>query len=183
MPFYQANIEGLWVFEPRIFEDERGFFYESYNHREFVKATGIDRPFVQDNHSLSKKGVLRGLHFQIPPHDQAKLVRVVQGEVLDVALDIRQNSPSFGQHVAIQLSAENKKQFYIPRGFAHAFVVLSETAELLYKCDNFYAPQFESGVIFNDPALHIDWLTPQEELVVSDKDLKLKLLQDLDSYF
>lgn len=183
MPFQETNIQGLWLFEPKVFEDNRGYFFESYNHHAFVEATGIDKPFVQDNHSFSTYGVMRGLHFQKPPHDQAKLVRVIAGKVLDVAVDIRKNSTTFGQYVAVELSAENKKQFYIPSGFAHGFVVLSESAELLYKCDNFYAPQAEGGILYNDKGIHIDWQVPEKDMIVSDKDLILKPLSDLEDIF
>jgi dTDP-4-dehydrorhamnose 3,5-epimerase len=179
MPFLQTEIEGLLVFEPRLFEDERGYFYESFNQQEFHKATGINLPFVQDNHSFSKYGVLRGLHFQNPPHDQAKLIKVVKGEIYDVAVDIRKSSPTFGKWLGFHLSADNKKQLYLPKGFAHGFVVLSEVAEVLYKCDNFYSPQFEGGIIYNDTQLNIDWLVSEDKLIVSDKDLKLKSLKEI----
>jgi dTDP-4-dehydrorhamnose 3,5-epimerase len=179
MPFLQTEIEGLLVFEPRLFEDERGYFYESFNQQEFHKATGINLPFVQDNHSFSKYGVLRGLHFQKPPHDQAKLIKVVKGEIYDVAVDIRKSSSTFGKWLGFHLSADNKKQLYLPKGFAHGFVVLSEVAEVLYKCDNFYSPQFEGGIIYNDTQLNIDWLVSEDKLIVSDKDLKLKSLKEI----
>jgi len=179
MPFIQTEIEGLLLFEPRLFEDERGYFYESFNQQEFHKASGINLPFVQDNHSYSKYGVLRGLHFQKPPFDQAKLIKVVKGEIYDVAVDIRKNSPTFGKWQGFKLSDENKKQLYLPRGFAHGFVVLSEVAEVLYKCDNFYAPQSEGGIIYNDSTLAIDWLIEEKKLIVSDKDLKLKSLNEI----
>lgn len=176
MTFSETKIKGLWVFEPRIFEDERGFFYESFNHKQFVETTGFEGAFVQDNHSFSRYGVMRGLHLQLPPHDQSKLVRVVQGEVLDVAVDLRKNSSTYGKYESVVLSQENKKQFFIPRGFAHGFVVLSNTAELLYKCDNYYAPSHESGVIYNDSDINIDWKVPLEDLIISSKD---NLLQSL----
>jgi dTDP-4-dehydrorhamnose 3,5-epimerase len=178
MPYTPAPIQGLWIFEPRLFADERGYFYESFNARSFAEATGFTRNFVQDNHSYSHYGVLRGLHCQLPPHDQSKLVRVVQGVVYDVALDVRKDSPTYGQYFGIELSAENKKQFFIPTGFAHGFVVLSESAELLYKCDNFYAPSHEAGVIYNDATAHIDWKIPEKDLIVSAKDLLLKSLAE-----
>lgn len=183
MPFQETNIQGLWVFEPRVFEDNRGYFFESYNHNTFVEATGIDNAFVQDNHSFSTYGVMRGLHFQKPPHDQAKLVRVIAGKVLDVAVDIRKNSETFGKYFSVELSAENKKQLYIPRGFAHGFVVLGESAELLYKCDNFYTPQAEGGIIFNDKDIDIDWQIPEKDMIVSEKDLLLKSLKELEDIF
>lgn len=176
MAFTETNIAGLLIFEPRVFEDERGHFFESYNHQRFVEASGFEGAFVQDNHSLSSYGVMRGLHLQLPPHDQSKLVRVIRGEVLDIAVDLRQDSTTYGKHFSIRLSAENKKQFFIPRGFAHGFVVLSEEAELLYKCDNYYAPQAESGLRYNDPDLGIDWIVPMDKLLISEKDLKLPTL-------
>lgn len=183
MPYTTAPIEGLWIFEPRLFHDERGYFYESFNARTFEEATGFSRPFVQDNHSFSHYGVLRGLHCQLPPNDQSKLVRVVQGVVYDVALDLRKNSPTYGQYFGIELSSENKKQFFIPTGFAHGFVVLSETAELLYKCDNFYAPSSEAGVIYNDATANIDWLIPPQDIKLSPKDLLLKSIAETGLYF
>jgi dTDP-4-dehydrorhamnose 3,5-epimerase len=177
MPFQEAEIKGLWVFEPRIFEDERGFFYESYNHQAFCQATGFAGEFVQDNHSYSHYGVMRGLHLQLPPHEQSKLVRVVAGRVYDVAVDLRGGSPTYGKYVGVELSTENKRQFFIPRGFAHGFVVLSDSAELLYKCDNYYAPTAESGIIYNDEGINIDWQIPAEDMIISGKDLALKPLE------
>lgn len=178
MPYQQTPIQGLWVFEPRVFRDHRGFFYESFNYRNFVEATGFTGNFVQDNHSLSIKGVMRGLHCQLPPHDQSKLVRTIRGEVLDVAVDIRKGSPTYKQYFSVVLSSENKKQLFIPKGFLHGFVVLSEEAELLYKCDHYYHPGSEAGVIYNDPELGIDWQTDDEEMVISEKDLALKTLAE-----
>lgn len=178
MAYTTTPIAGLWIFEPRLFEDERGHFYESFNAKNFAEATGFARDFVQDNHSLSHYGVLRGLHCQLPPHDQNKLIRVVQGLVYDVALDLRKSSPTYGQYFGVELSSENKKQFFIPTGFAHGFVVLSKTAELLYKCDNYYAPQAEAGVIYNDDTAQIDWRVPTEDLIISPKDLILKTLAE-----
>lgn len=174
MPFTNTDISGLLLFEPRIFEDKRGYFYESFNQKEFSEASGgIDLPFVQDNHSFSKYGVIRGLHFQYPPHQQAKLIKVLQGQIYDVVVDLRNNSSTFGLWRGFRLSAENKKQLYVPRGFAHGFVVLSQTAEVLYKCDNFYAPQSEGGIVFNDKTLSINWILKEEDVTVSEKDLKL----------
>jgi dTDP-4-dehydrorhamnose 3,5-epimerase len=152
-------IPDLLIIEPKVFGDERGFFFESFNRRKFAEATGLDVDFVQDNHSRSAKGVLRGLHYQIQ-HPQGKLVRVVQGAVLDVAVDIRKSSPTFGQHVALELSAENKRLFWIPQGFAHGFVVLTDTAEFLYKTTDYYFPEHERCILWNDPALKIDWQLP-----------------------
>lgn len=183
MPYQPTPISGLWVFEPRIFTDERGFFYESYNHRNFVEATGFQGRFVQDNHSFSHYGVMRGLHCQLPPHVQAKLVRVIQGNVLDVAVDMRLGSPTYGQHFSIELSHENRKQLFIPKGFLHGFVVLSQTAEVLYKCDHYYAPTAESGVIYNDPDLGIDWKVPASDIIVSGKDALLKSFQEANIKF
>lgn len=177
MPFTPTNIKDLVVFEPQVFEDERGFFIESYN-KQLFKENGIDTEFIQDNHSKSKKGVLRGLHFQLEPYSQAKLVRVIQGEVLDVAVDLRSKSTTFGHWFSIHLSGENKKQLFIPRGFAHGFLVLSETAEFLYKVDNFYSKESESGVIYNDPSLKIDWEVDLSDIILSDKDKTLKRFED-----
>ncbi len=156
MPFIDTKFEGLKIFEPRVFEDDRGYFFEAYNENAF-KAAGIDTQFVQDNQSKSSYGVLRGLHYQRVPYAQAKLVRVLEGKVLDVVVDIREGSPTYGEWFSIELSAENKKQLFVPRGFAHGFVVLSETAVFYYKCDNFYNKASEDGLIYNDPTLQIDW--------------------------
>ncbi len=175
MPFIQTHLEGLVVFEPKVFEDERGYFFEAYNEKLFQEnSISIDAKFVQDNQSKSTKGVLRGLHFQLEPYAQAKLVRVLSGEVVDVAVDIRQESPTFGQYFSILLSAENKKQLFIPRGFAHGFIVLSDTAEFFYKCDNFYSKEHESGIKFNDPELNIDWQFDLNKVIVSEKDQNLE---------
>ncbi len=174
MPFTTTPIKDLWIFEPKVFEDSRGYFFESFHQQNFETATGLQIQFVQDNQSKSDYGVLRGLHFQKNEFAQAKLVRVLSGAVLDVVVDIRKNSPTFGQHFSIELSAENHKQLFVPRGFAHGFVVLSETAEFFYKCDNYYAPTQESGIIFNDTHLKIDWQVPQNKVLVSDKDIKLQ---------
>ena len=170
MPFIETGIQGLFVFEPKVFPDSRGYFFESYNRNIFTEQ-GINIDFVQDNQSSSTYGVIRGLHFQLPPHAQSKLVRVLSGRILDVAVDIRRGSPTFGKHFAIELSAENKKQLFLPHGFAHGFSVLSETAEVLYKCDAFYNKQSESGIMFNDPELNIDWQIPTDQQVISEKDM------------
>lgn len=156
MKVIQTKIPDVVIIEPRIFGDDRGFFYESYNHKPFTEATGISRNFVQDNHSKSERNVLRGLHYQLQ-QTQGKLVRVVTGEVLDVAVDIRKSSPTFGQWVSCLLSAENKRQFWVPEGFAHGFVVLSDAAEFLYKTTDYYAPEHERSILWNDPDLAIDW--------------------------
>ena len=164
------NIPDVLLIEPRVFEDARGFFFESFNLNEFKKAIGLNVNFVQDNHSKSVKGVLRGLHYQLPPHEQGKLVRVIQGEVLDVAVDIRKSSPTCGQYIAEILSSDNKKQLYIPEGFAHAFLTLSETSEFLYKTTDFYHPESERCIIWNDATLNINW--PKDlNIQLSPKDL------------
>lgn len=162
-------IPGLLVLKPKVWEDERGYFYESYNHR-VLAAAGITADFVQDNQSKSTKGVLRGLHYQTGAFQQAKLVRVVQGEVFDVALDLRQDAPTYGQWFGLHLSAANKHQLFIPRGFAHGFVVLSDTAEFLYKTDNYYSREHEAGIRFDDPRLGIDWQLSADQIILSDKD-------------
>lgn len=172
MPFYTTPISGLIVFEPAVFQDERGYFFESYNRRVWAEA-GITTEFVQDNQARSSKGVLRGLHLQTGEMAQAKLVRVVEGEVLDVAVDIREESPTRGQWFSIRLSAENKRQLLVPRGFAHGYVVLSEMAEFVYKCDNFYSKAHEGGIRFDDPTLNINWEFDLSKALVSAKDLAL----------
>ena len=171
MEIVTTAIEGVVLLKPRIFGDERGYFFESYSQREFEKQV-CRTVFVQDNESKSCYGVVRGLHFQKPPYAQSKLVRVVKGRVLDVAVDLRKGSETFGKHVAVELSAENKKQFFIPRGFAHGFAVLSEEAIFQYKCDHYYAPGYEGGIRYDDPVLRIDWKIPREKMVLSEKDLK-----------
>ncbi len=162
-------LQDLFIIEPRVFEDERGFFFESYSEQQLTK-NGLRYNFIQDNHSKSAYGVLRGLHFQNAPYAQAKLVRVVEGSVLDVAVDLRKDSPTYLQHFSIELSAENKKQLLIPRGFAHGFVVLTPTCEFLYKCDNVYDKASEGGIAYNDPQLNIDWKIPASAIILSDKD-------------
>lgn len=171
MDFSKTPIEGLIVITPKVFADNRGYFFESYNKRAWAEA-GITADFVQDNESFSSQNTLRGLHFQKPPFAQAKLVRVLEGAVWDVAVDLRKNSPTFGQWFGVELSAENKKQFFIPRGFAHGFSVLTETAKFAYKCDNFYNKESEGAVRFDDPNLGIDWKINLSKAVLSDKDLK-----------
>ncbi|MGL6178932.1 MAG: dTDP-4-dehydrorhamnose 3,5-epimerase [Tannerellaceae bacterium] len=177
MNIIKTELEGVVILEPRVFGDNRGYFFESFSQKEFEEKV-CRTTFVQDNESKSTKGVLRGLHFQKPPHCQSKLVRVVDGEVLDVAVDIRKGSPTFGKYAAMLLSAENKRQAFIPRGFAHGFVVLSETATFQYKCDNYYAPQSEGSVRWDDPAIGIDWQINRAEILLSDKDKVSPLLQD-----
>lgn len=178
MGVIRTEIEGVLILEPKIFGDSRGYFYESYNKERFSQETGMEIDFVQDNQSKSSYGVLRGLHFQKPPYAQSKLVRVVKGSVLDVAVDIRKGSPTFGKYVAVELSEENHRQFFIPRGFAHGFVVLSEEAIFQYKCDNLYAPQSEGSIIWNDPDLGIDWRVPAEKIILSEKDKLHPKLKD-----
>ncbi|WNM19664.1 dTDP-4-dehydrorhamnose 3,5-epimerase [Flavobacterium capsici] len=170
MNFIETKLQGCFIIEPKIILDERGYFMESFNENTFQKGIGEEVHFVQDNQSYSTKGVLRGLHYQTGEHAQAKLVRVLQGEVLDVAVDIRSNSPTFGQYEAVLLSAENQKQFFVPRGFAHGFLVLSETATFFYKCDNFYNKESEGGITYNDETIGIDWQFPLENLIISEKD-------------
>ena len=182
MKILKTSIKDLVVIEPEIFYDSRGYFFESYNQNLFIKKLG-DFKFVQDNESKSPKGVLRGFHFQKPPFEQAKLVRCIQGEVLDIALDLRENSKTYGKYEKVLLSSENKKQFFIPRGFAHAFLVLSETAIFSYKVDNIYAPESDSGIIWNDPTLSIDWGLDKSKLIVSEKDKKLECLSNIKSPF
>lgn len=170
MKIKETHIPGLLVVEPQVYGDSRGYFFESFNAAEFAEQTGIDTQFVQDNESRSSYGVVRGLHMQLPPHAQAKLVRVVEGRVLDVAVDLRKDSPTFGKHFSIELTGENHLQMYIPRGVAHGFSVLSETAVFQYKCDGYYAPASEAAIAWNDPDLAIDWKLPIEAVVLSDKD-------------
>lgn len=178
MNFIETKIEGCLILEPTIFKDERGYFMESFNEKTFQEKTGTETHFVQDNQSFSTKGVLRGLHYQTGNHAQAKLVRVLQGEVLDIAVDIRPGSKTFGEYVSILLSGENKKQFFVPKGFAHGFVVLSETATFFYKCDNFYNKESEGGIIFNDPAIAIDWQMATDKLLISEKDAILPTIEN-----
>jgi len=175
-----TTIPGLLIIEPQVFGDDRGFFFESFNRRKFAELTGRDADFVQDNHSRSAKNVLRGLHYQIQ-HPQAKLVRVVQGTVLDVAVDIRRSSPTFGQHVAVELSAINKRMFWLPEGFAHGFVVLSDTAEFLYKTTDYWYPEHERCIRWNDPALALDWKL-EAEPVISAKDAQGKTLAEAELF-
>lgn len=182
MEVIQTAIEGLVIIEPKIFKDARGYFFESFSQREFdEKVRKIN--FVQDNESMSGYGVMRGLHFQRPPFTQSKLVRCVKGRVLDVAVDIRKESPTYGRHVAVELSEENHRQFFVPRGFAHGFAVLSKTAVFQYKCDNFYPPEADSGISLQDESLGIDWRIPISHAILSEKDTKHLCLKDFDSPF
>jgi dTDP-4-dehydrorhamnose 3,5-epimerase len=179
MSVKETELKGCFVLEPTVFKDSRGYFFESFNRQRFRERTDLDIQFVQDNESKSSKGVLRGLHFQTGAYAQAKLVRVAQGTVYDVVVDIRPQSTTFGQYFGIELSEHNKKQLFIPRGFAHGFVVLSDSATFIYKCDNYYHKEAECGIIFNDPVLNIDWKVSLDELIISDKDLQLPKFQDL----
>ncbi len=179
MEITKTSIQDCLVIKPAVFTDARGYFFESFNAERFDEATGLDVHFVQDNQSFSSYGVLRGLHFQKAEHAQAKLVRVLKGEVLDVAVDLRPGSPTYGKYESVILSEENKLQFFVPRGFAHGFVVLSETAEFFYKCDNYYNKASEGGLHYADPALNIDWQMPAERLLVSDKDAVLPFLSEI----
>ena len=170
MNFIETQIPGVLILEPKVFGDARGYFLESYNKKAWHNA-GVTADFVQDNESFSRRGVLRGLHYQLPPHNQAKLVRVIRGEVVDVVVDIRKGSPTFGKHVKVLLSGENMRQLWVPHGMAHGFAVLSEEVLFSYKCDRFYAPEFERTILFNDPALNIEWPYPESEMILSPKDI------------
>lgn len=178
MNFIKTAIDGVVIVEPRIFKDDRGYFFESYNEQEFI-SNGITNRFVQDNQSKSSYGVVRGLHCQLGEHAQAKLVRVLAGKVLDVAVDFRKDSPTFLQYVAVELSAENNRQLFIPRGFLHGFSVLSETAVFAYKCDNLYCKESEFGIRFDDPTIGVDWQVPDDKILVSDKDRMHKEVKDV----
>ena len=177
MKVIETEIEGVFILEPRVFGDDRGYFFESFSLKHFEEKVS-KTVFVQDNESKSKYGVLRVLHYQLPPYTQAKLVRVVKGRVLDVAVDIRKGSPTFGKYVAVELSEENKLQFFLPKGFAHGFAVLSEEAIFQYKCDEYYAPDYEGAICFDDPDLGIDWRLPLEDIILSEKDKKHPRLRD-----
>lgn len=179
MKIIETEIQGLFIIEPDVYGDSRGYFFESFNKRRFEEQTGISVDFVQDNESRSTYGVVRGLHFQRPPHAQAKLVRVVSGRVLDVAVDLREGSPTYGKHVAVELSGENHRQVFIPKGFAHGFSVLSEEAVFQYKCDDYYAPETEGAVAWDDPDIAIDWRIPADKMILSEKDKKHPRLSEL----
>ena len=179
MNVIKTEIEGVFVIEPQVFGDERGYFFESFNAERFRAQTGAEVTFVQDNESRSKRGVLRGLHFQRAPYEQAKLVRVVQGRVLDVAVDIRPESPTFGKYVMTELSGENHRQMFIPKGFAHGYVVLEDDTVFQYKCDEYYHPEYEGGIAWNDPQIGIEWGIPEREIILSDKDRKHPILKEL----
>ena len=187
MNVIKTAIDGVLIIEPRVFEDARGYFFESFSQREFDEKVapilGHTVAFVQDNESKSSYGVMRGLHFQRPPFTQSKLVRCVKGSVLDVAVDIRKGSPTYGQHVAVELTEDNHRQFFIPKGFAHGFAVLSETAVFQYKCDEFYHPEADGGISILDDSLNIDWQIPTDKVILSEKDTKHSLFKDFDSPF
>lgn len=176
----ETHLKGVYVFSPTVFEDQRGYFYESFNTSTFKKLTGLDVNFVQDNQSKSSRGVLRGLHFQVGDYEQAKLVRVIKGKVLDVCVDLRPNSPTFKQYFSVELTEENKKQLFVPRGFAHGFLVLEDDTIFSYKCDNYYHKDSERGLIFNDPSIGINWDFPEDELIISEKD---KILPTTNTFF
>ena len=182
MEVIKTDIEGVVIIEPRVFRDERGYFYESWNQKEFDEKV-CPVHFVQDNQSKSSRGVMRGLHFQLPPYTQAKLVRCVRGSVLDVAVDLRKGSPTYGRHVAVELTEENFRQFFIPRGFAHGFAVLSDEAVFQYKCDNYYAPQADGGISILDTSLGIDWRMRVEDAILSEKDTRHPMFKDFVSPF
>jgi len=182
MPFIKTEFPGLLIFEPKIWADDRGFFFESYNEKTFSEA-GIEIDFVQDNQASSMYGVIRGLHYQLNPYSQTKLIRVLSGSILDVAVDIRKNSPTYGKAYTIQLSAENKKQLLVPKGFAHGYSVISETAEVFYKCDEYYNKESEGGIAYNDTALNIDWGVDKSKAIISEKDLKHPALNECKNNF
>lgn len=177
MNFFKTKLSGCFILEPTVFNDERGYFFEAFNQKLFNIGIGTEVNFVQDNQSLSHKGVVRALHYQVGEHAQAKLVRVLNGTVIDVAVDLRKNSPTFGEHITVELSHENKKQLFIPRGFAHGFAVVSDSAEFFYKCDNYYNKESEGGIIYNDSTLNIEWRITTDEIQVSEKDLLLPTLE------
>lgn len=183
MELITTSIPEVVILKPRVFDDARGYFFESYSRRDFSRLTGRDIEFVQDNQSRSVRGVMRGLHFQRPPFTQAKLVRCVEGAVLDVAVDIRRGSPTYGRHVAVELTADNNLQFFVPRGFAHGFAVLSDTAVFQYKCDNYYAPEADGGISLLDPSLEIDWRIDPATAILSEKDTRHPMLAGFDSPF
>lgn len=182
MEVIKTGIEGVYIIEPRLFKDARGYFFESFSQREFEEKVGSIQ-FVQDNESMSSYGVMRGLHFQRPPYTQSKLVRCVRGAVLDVAVDLRKGSATYGQHVAVELTEDNHRQFFIPKGFAHGFAVLSETAVFQYKCDEFYHPEADGGISILDASLGIDWRIPTDKAILSEKDTKHPMLNHFDSPF
>ena len=182
MPFIETEFPGLMLFEPRVFEDSRGYFFESYNE-EVCQAAGINIRFVQDNQAKSSYGVVRGLHYQLAPYAQTKFIRVLSGSIIDAVIDLRKDSPGFGKTFAIELSAENKRQLLVPKGFAHGYSVISETCEVFYKCDAFYNKESEAGILFNDPALAIHWQVPEDKQVISEKDTKYPVFAESNHNF
>jgi dTDP-4-dehydrorhamnose 3,5-epimerase len=182
MPILKTNFPGLVIFQPNIFEDNRGYFFESYNQKVFLD-NGIDIPFVQDNQARSSYGIVRGLHYQLDPFAQTKLVRVLSGRIIDAVVDLRKNSPTYGKAYTIELSGENKKQLLVPKGFAHGYSVISETAEVFYKCDAFYNKESEGGILWNDPALNIDWQIPEDKVIISEKDADQPLFENCRNTF
>ena len=183
MQFSRTAIKDVVICQPQVFVDARGYFFESFQKDSFEEFLGFSVGFCQDNESQSSKGVLRGLHYQTAPYAQSKLIRIVRGSALDVVVDIRYGSPTFGKHVAIELSSENKKQLFVPRGFAHGFLVLEDETIFSYKVDSYYSPQHDRGILFSDPALTIDWMVPEKKLILSDKDKKMPLLKDVTDLF
>lgn len=183
MDVIKTDIEGVFIIEPKVFGDDRGYFFESFNAREFAEKTGLSINFVQDNESKSRYGVLRGLHYQLPPFTQSKLVRVVKGRVVDVAVDIRKGSPTYGKYVTCELTEENHRQFFVPKGMAHGFVVLSEEAVFQYKCDDFYHPEAEGGIAWNDPDIAVKWPIAAEDISLSERDKHHPAFDDFDSPF
>lgn len=182
MKIIKTEVEGVVILEPKVFGDDRGYFTETFRQDQFEETIGYKVNFIQDNESKSSFGVLRGLHYQLPPFSQSKLVRVIIGSVIDVAVDIRKGSPTFGKHIAVELSGENKRQLFVPRGFAHGFVVTSETAIFTYKVDNYYAPEYDRGIVYNDPAIDISWGIDLEKLLLSEKDKMHPSLTDADLF-
>ena len=182
MNIIKTEVEGVMILEPKVFGDDRGYFTETFRQDIFEEAVGHKVDFIQDNESKSSYGVLRGLHYQLPPFSQSKLVRVINGSVIDVAVDIRKGSPTYGKHVAVELSGKNKRQLFVPRGFAHGFVVTSETAVFAYKVDNYYAPEYDRGVVYNDPDIGIAWGVDLEKLLLSEKDMKQPSLAEADLF-
>lgn len=182
MEITRTKLDGVVILQPKVFGDDRGYFVETFNQEAFEKFIGYKVDFVQDNESKSSLGVLRGLHYQLPPFSQSKLVRVIEGSVLDVAVDVRKGSPTFGQYVAVELSGENKKQLFVPRGFAHGFLVTSETAIFAYKVDNYYAPEYDRGIIYNDMSININWCTASSSVLLSDKDSHLPKFEDAEVF-
>lgn len=178
MTVKETHLQGCYIIEPKVFEDQRGYFFETYNQERFNELIGTETIFVQDNESASTKGVLRGLHYQTGEYAQAKLVRVIEGKVLDIAVDLREGSNTYGETFSIELSASNKKQLFVPRGFAHGFIVLSDTAIFSYKCDNYYNKASEGGIIYNDTHLNIDWQLPESQFIISEKDLELPTFEN-----